>query len=229
MQNNPNAQFSREQLKQLLDLTYDLEGLLTLAISRDDMPLGLEERILSKLASLSVFDYTKDTEIPTDPKEYKAPEIREVTEIPEITEEPEVTEAPEASAPVRDSFDSYDLDDEDPEQVSETEDPEDSEIPKENSSDKQAVKEILVIDSPGLLNNAPILTKQTPVFSINDRFLFTRELFGGRISDFEDALKTAASMDSYEEAEDYFISERGFNPELPIVQDFLAVISNCFV
>ena len=68
----------------------------------------------------------------------------------------------------------------------------------------------------------------TPVFSINDRFLYSRELFGGRVADFEAALKEVASMESFEEAEEYLTSEWGLDPESQTVADFLAVISNYF-
>ena len=73
-----------------------------------------------------------------------------------------------------------------------------------------------------------ICHSSSPVFSINDRFLFARELFAGSMADFEESLKEVASMESYDEAEEYFVTERGFNTELPIVQDFLNIINNCF-
>lgn len=69
--------------------------------------------------------------------------------------------------------------------------------------------------------------QKAPVFSINDRFLYSRELFGGRVEDFESALKDVAGMESYEEAEEYFYTEWNLDPESPVVKGFLDVISKC--
>ncbi len=69
--------------------------------------------------------------------------------------------------------------------------------------------------------------QKVPVFSINDRFLYSRELFGGRVADFESALKDVAGMESYEEAEEYFYTEWNLDPESPVVKGFLDVISKC--
>ena len=69
---------------------------------------------------------------------------------------------------------------------------------------------------------------KAPVFSINDRFLYSRELFGGKVADFESALKDVAGMESYEEAEEYFYTEWNLDPESPIVHGFLEVIANYF-
>lgn len=69
----------------------------------------------------------------------------------------------------------------------------------------------------------------TPVFSVNDRFLYTRELFNGDFKKFESSLKEIAGFDSYEEAEEYFYSSLGFDAENPMVSDFMIIISKCFV
>ena len=76
--------------------------------------------------------------------------------------------------------------------------------------------------------SVPAGHRTAPVFSINDRFLFSRELFGGNVADFESALKEVAGMECYEEAEEYFYTDWKFDSESPVVGEFLAVIARFF-
>lgn len=84
-------------------------------------------------------------------------------------------------------------------------------------------------DSSDLADKEPsvkpeVIVPKKPPFSLNDRFLFTRELFGGDRRAFESALTRVASMDSYEEADDYFFYHCGWDRESPVAKDFMAVI-----
>lgn len=65
-------------------------------------------------------------------------------------------------------------------------------------------------------------------FTINDKFRFRRELFGNSDSEFTDALNLVEAMSSYEEAEDYFITDLGWDREMPEVGEFLTVIEHYF-
>ena len=66
------------------------------------------------------------------------------------------------------------------------------------------------------------------VFSINDRYRFRRELFNGSDVDFNTTLSLVASMDDYEEAEDYFLDELQWDDKSPDVIDFLEILKNYF-
>ena len=66
------------------------------------------------------------------------------------------------------------------------------------------------------------------VFSINERFRFKRELFDNSDADFNNTLALVASMETYEEAEEYFINEEGFDPSDPVVKEFMEVIKRYF-
>lgn len=70
--------------------------------------------------------------------------------------------------------------------------------------------------------------KPAGVFTLNDRFLFTRELFGGRRELFDRAMVDLAGMDSYEEAEDFFLYQHGMNPDDPNVGRFLNTVARLF-
>lgn len=65
-------------------------------------------------------------------------------------------------------------------------------------------------------------------FTINDKFRFRRELFGNSDSEFTDALNLVEAMGSYDEAEDYFITDLSWDREMPEVGEFLTVIEHYF-
>lgn len=62
-------------------------------------------------------------------------------------------------------------------------------------------------------------------FSINDRFLFIRELFAGSRSDFDDVVGHIRTLNSESEALDYLLSSRSLDPENPNVVNFLKAFS----
>ena len=66
------------------------------------------------------------------------------------------------------------------------------------------------------------------VFTINDRYRFKRDLFCNSDAEFNTTLALVASMDSYEEAEDYFLDELQWNPQRQEVTDFLDILKNYF-
>lgn len=66
------------------------------------------------------------------------------------------------------------------------------------------------------------------VFSINDRFRFRKELFHNSDIDFNNTLVLVASMDNYDEAEDYFINEQGWDINNSEVSDFLNILKRYF-
>ncbi|MCM1483365.1 MAG: hypothetical protein NC043_03445 [Muribaculaceae bacterium] len=65
-------------------------------------------------------------------------------------------------------------------------------------------------------------------FTLNDKFRFRRELFGGSDADFADALNVAEAMNSREEVEDYFYNDLCWEPSNPDVADFMAIITARF-
>lgn len=66
------------------------------------------------------------------------------------------------------------------------------------------------------------------VFTINDRFRFKRELFNNSDINFNETLARVASMEGYEEAEDYFVDELQWDLERQDVADFLEILKNYF-
>lgn len=186
-----------EEIKNLKDKIYELEGLLELAQLREEKIDELAPLIEARLAGLrangaSGADGTNELNSISskDSKDLKEPirtEITEFSDTLDFAEEPEKTsEESEKST-------------EEPEKISEE--------PTAASAKPK---------SGG--------TGRKPAFCLNDRFRFRRELFSNSDSEFSEALGRVACMDSYDEAEDYFIGSLGWDPENPEVVDFLEII-----
>lgn len=65
-------------------------------------------------------------------------------------------------------------------------------------------------------------------FTINDKFLFRRELFGGNDAEMTDTIDLLASMHSLAEAEEYLYDDLQWDRENDTVRDFMAIIANYF-
>lgn len=246
---------SRNDMQRMLDLTYELEGLLQLAISREeDAPCRLTSLMDHKLRALSAIlaeapmapEAVQTEPAPSEP--VPEAEVERLAVVPD--------EAPE-EAPEADDY-SYAIPDEDDEDFTATsiadeggeegeEGEEEVNAPEEmEPAPASAVEPVSVsVEAPQPAPaaqpaaapvaapapapvSAPAGHRTAPVFSINDRFLFSRELFGGNVADFESALKEVAGMECYEEAEEYFYTDWKFDPESPVVGEFLAVIAKFF-
>lgn len=261
----------KEKLNTLLDSIYELEGLVHLAITRDDEPAMLPELIRRKSRELlahaekatagaesevgatyvngaeqvqieaSTPEVAEDTAMqPTylaDTQEQVA-QIEEYSVMPgeyeistEESEKPDVTtevgvaveeeERMMPEAEVLSIFQSAPESDHD--SASET-DPEivlEPEVKTESKpkavSQKDPYKFQSYTEPRGRL-----------VFSINDRYRFKRELFHGSDVDFNTTLSLVASMDGYDEAEDYFLNDLQWDEKSPDVIDFLEMLKNYF-
>ncbi len=70
--------------------------------------------------------------------------------------------------------------------------------------------------------------KVLKAFTLNDKFLFTRELFNGDDRDYTDTLNLLSEMGSYEEAEDYLLHDLMWNPDNANVKAFLTALEKAF-
>lgn len=189
-----------ENIKSLKDKVYELEGLLELAQLREDKIDELAPLIEARIRSLT---------LPGDPVAEEAPVAHIAAEPSEdsgaagLYEETVEETAPEME-PVSESI--YEA----PAAVEET-------------YEDTAARSVMPTAGP---KEKPTMKK--PAFCLNDRFRFRRELFDNSDSEFSSALGMIAAMDSYDEAEEYFISGRGWDPENPEVMDFLEIIKIYF-
>lgn len=65
-------------------------------------------------------------------------------------------------------------------------------------------------------------------FTLNDKFRFRRELFGGDDRAFEDTLAILADMPSYDDACDFIYNDMMLDEKNPDVADFMAVLKECY-
>ncbi len=61
-------------------------------------------------------------------------------------------------------------------------------------------------------------------FTLNDKFRFVRDVFGGNERDFDDTVALLADMATYDEAADYIYNDMMLDPENADVADFMAVV-----
>ncbi len=66
--------------------------------------------------------------------------------------------------------------------------------------------------------------KLKSAFSLNDRFLYARELFGGNLKMFDSALDFIEGVDDYNIIEDYFFNEMEWDAENATVQSFMEIL-----
>ncbi len=66
--------------------------------------------------------------------------------------------------------------------------------------------------------------KLKSAFSLNDRFLYARELFDGNMKMFDSTLEFIEGIDDYSIIEDYFYSELEWDPENSYVASFMEIL-----
>ncbi len=65
-------------------------------------------------------------------------------------------------------------------------------------------------------------------FTLNDKFLFRRELFADSDAEFGDTIDLLMTMDSLDEAREYLLHDLQWDPDNTVVADFLAIVTNHF-
>lgn len=85
-------------------------------------------------------------------------------------------------------------------------------------------EEPVSVAQPAVINRGDLLKS----FTVNDKFLFIRELFAGSEADFRDTITLISSMQSLDEAAEYLYEDLQLDPEQPQVVDFMNIIANYF-
>lgn len=193
-----------EEIKNLKDKIYEIEGLLELAQLREDKLSELEPLIKGRIRSL-----LEDAPADDMAEECFCIEEEEVvtSEHPEFELEPESELEPELE----------------PEPVNTI-----TELFEE--TDTTSVTGKPDAEAISVQTQAPVRKERTdkPAFCLNDRFRFRRELFANSDAEFSSAMNMIAAMESYEEAEEYFIDQLGWDMENQEVVDFMEIIRGYF-
>lgn len=246
-----------QKLQQLLSQVYELEGLLHVAANRGEAEPYVTELIKQKISVIAdgaeqlavedpkpaapeapaapaasplipIVDISEEPEIPDVPDGIEEPEIPDVPDdIEEPEEFPEDPEEPEE----------YPEDPEEPEEFPEDpEDPEETEYDVQDDSDYSDHSEYSDDDDSG--DSAPqrlgdrlerdLSRDLRRAFTLNDRFRFRRELFENSDVQMNETLDLVDTMTSFEEAEEYFYGDCGWDKESQEVHDFMEIISRHF-
>ena len=174
-------------------------------------------------------DVEPEVEAEPEIEEEPEPELEEELEaepepeiVPDIEAEPEIEEEPESE--LEEEIEAEPEEEPEPEIVPEIEAEPEPEIIK--NVDETAPEAIITLDEAFIRNKAKDLKS---AFSLNDTFRFRRELFGNSAADMNDAIDLVNAMNSYEEAEDYFINDLGWDAESDEVGEFMEIIRNHFI
>ena len=210
----------------------ELEGLLMVADSRgDETPDAVFTLIKEKIEQLREYtsclpDVAVDEQVGEEFDEQEPvvePEDEPEAE-PEEELEPEVEAEPEIEVEPEPELEEEIVAEPEPEIVPEIEAEPEPEIIK--NVDETAPEAIITLDEAFIRNKAKDLKS---AFSLNDTFRFRRELFGNSAADMNDAIDLVNAMNSYEEAEDYFINDLGWDAESDEVGEFMEIIRNHFI
>lgn len=217
----------KEQYKTLLDATYELEGLLTLALRNENPDENLEKLVLEKAGRLS--ELLKNIGGIQEAYETQHGSVVEkpVEETVEAQEE-EPLEEPVEVLVKEPEAEHIEMQAEEP-----VKEPLEEEAVKEAVPEKEAFESYYIIeDDEEERSERRILrrhhrnerSKKKPVFSLNDRFLFIRELFDGDASKFNMVTDRLGDFDDYDSAQDYLIREYNITPERETDERFLAIV-----
>lgn len=229
-----------DEIKSMLREVLELEGLLMVADSRgDETPDAVFTLIKEKIEQLREYtsclpDVAVDEQVgeqepvvePEDEPEYvlEAEPEEEIEAEPEEELEPEVEAEPEIEEEPEPEPEEELKAEPEPEVVPEIEAEPEPEFIK--NVDETAPDAIITLDEAFIRNKAKDLKS---AFSLNDTFRFRRELFGNSAADMNDAIDLVNAMNSYEEAEDYFINDLGWDAESDEVGEFMEIIRNHFI
>lgn len=89
----------------------------------------------------------------------------------------------------------------------------------------QAVTEAVTVDEIAMRHECRDLRK---AFTLNDKFLFRRELFGGSDQELSDTIDLLTAMHTLDEAREYLLDDLQWDPDNDVVKDFLDIVTNHF-
>lgn len=195
----------------MLDLCFEIEGLLALMLKREnETPEKVESLLKQKIAELSELSGVCQCAPDADVNEIaQSAELEEKEDSEGMVEAAENSTASEASTA----------------NVFAPEEPEGAEdLPVDSAfSEETEVIEPADDDTSGSNDNLEPIS-----LTLNDKFRFRRELFGNNAAELSDALDVVNAVSSQAELDDYFYNDLCWDPENPDVKDFMALASARF-
>lgn len=212
----------------LLNLAYEIEGLLMLHINRgDEAAPEMRQLLVDKAARLldGLKSESADAPAETDAAA-PAPVCCEPQPAAPVAASAETADekAIAASAIVEETEDAAG---DEPAPAAEPE-PAPAPAAVEETPAPATVNDTLVTETPLTLDERLARERAADIskaFTLNDRFRFRRELFNGNDSDLSDTLMILAGMESYDEAADYLLGDMMWDKNNASVADFMAILA----
>ena len=240
-----------KDLTGLLNLAYEIEGLLMLHIGRGEeaapeMGQLLTAKAEKLLAGLKADSCADDTHTESQEDEIattftvagascgEAPAVEAEKDVT-VVEQPAPTTAPvtvseamaggsESEKVAEAAVDTTEADDEAVAENAIAEETADADVvPTVN--DTLAAETQLTLDEKLARERAADISK---AFTLNDRFRFRRELFRNSDDEFRETLEAIGSMVDMDEAEDYFFNDLCWDSSDPVVKEFMAIVAKHF-
>lgn len=217
-------------MKGLLNLAYEIEGLLMLRIERgEEASQEMKNLLVGKVGQLLAGLTAEEVSVVPETADDSAEAVAEaevsagVEACAENAVEPPVSMAvaEEAAADVADNTAGDD------EAVAENaleEERGDADMPV-TVNDTLSADSQLTLDEKLARQRAADISK---AFTLNDRFRFRRELFRNSDEEFKETVDVIGSMSSMEEAEEYFFNDLCWDETSPVVKEFMAIVGKHF-
>ena len=202
----------------LLNLAYEIEGLLMLHINRGD-------EASAEMTDLLV---RKARQLAEGLEESAAPDLDIVPETAVAVEESAPVPAPaHVAAPVPEV--AAEAEEPATEAEKQTADAETEEVAEsarfEEAEDAGEEPAVLTLDEKLARERATDISK---AFTLNDRFRFCRELFRNSNEEFRETIEVIGTMSDMDEAEEYFYNDLCWDPEKEEVKEFMAIVAKHF-
>ena len=185
------------EIRELLRLNVEMEGLLRVLAARDNIP-ALESLAVKAADFDARIRAFLDAARPEILKEDEA----EATELPDSFDAVEDAEGSGTESQLSNCRDARPVRPDGPQTP---EEPEEPEMP------------VTVIQEHPKAGGCADLSK---TFSINDRYLYSRELFGGNMQRFQDALAGMSRMPDFAHALEYMTGTLGLDLSMPVAKEF---------
>lgn len=215
----------------LLNLAYEIEGLLMLHINRgDEAAPEMRQLLVDKAARLldGLRSESADAPAETDAAA-PAPVCCEPQPAAPVAASAETADekAIAASAIVEETEDAAG---DEPAPAAEPE-PAPAPAAVEETPAPATVNDTLVTETPLTLDERLARERAADIskaFTLNDRFRFRRELFRNSDEEFKETLDVIGSMSGMDEAEDYFFNDLCWDPAKEEVKEFMAIVAKHF-
>ena len=230
-------------IAKLLSQVYELEGLLLVVDKHgDETPQVVYDMMKQKAAALH--NMAQLLEIPEQPQPEPEPVIPPVQEPEEQPSADEPTDEPTLPADDYDKEETWQHDNgeefkeilsgfdyQEPPRIPVTDDQpaeaeQEEEPPVFSKPADDEEEQDLRVDEILHRNLSKDLRKAV---SLNDHFRFRRELFSNSDPEMTETLNLVETMASYQEAEEYFYNDLGWDPDNEDVADFMAIIKKHFL